>query len=440
MSNALVTQDVSPRETQTLGAEVGRRIRAARLDRGMTLAQVGGNDLSRSFLSLVELGRSRISLRALGIVAQRLDLPMSYFLDEASSSEHGSAELVLDYAEVALARQNPDEALRLVDSAPVSKLLHPRALWLRGGALIALGRARDAIAPLQEGLHLAESRNDAPMCLRLRYRLGLALYSADAYDEASVHLRAVLEADDDEYADPMLLGKAMVCIGHILYVRNQIDSAIQYYARARDTFGTLSDLNNLACTYSGLAMAYDRKGDIPNALRYSKMSLGVFEAQNNGRQAATELNNIAVRYRDLNNFDQAISCANESVTRAHQVGAADVEAAAHSTLAAVYAQTEDFETAQVEAEAAETLAKNTSTLARVDAWIVLAKIAEHRQDHERADGLYTRALEELEKLGHQAAYADAALAYSLVLRERGSTERALEFALQAAQARPAQPA
>ncbi|GAC1328120.1 MAG: hypothetical protein NVSMB22_19840 [Chloroflexota bacterium] len=106
----------------------------------------------------------------------------------------------------------------------------------------------------------------------------------------------------------------------------------------------------------------------------------------------------------------------------------------------MYAQTEDFETAQVEAEAAETLAKNTSTLARVDAWIVLAKIAEHRQDHERADGLYTRALEELEKLGHQAAYADAALAYSLVLRERGSTERALEFALQAAQARPAQPA
>ena len=52
--------------------ELGRRIRAARLEKGMTLAQVGGQDLSRSFLSTVEHGRTRISLRALSIVAHRL--------------------------------------------------------------------------------------------------------------------------------------------------------------------------------------------------------------------------------------------------------------------------------------------------------------------------------------------------------------------------------
>src|SRR5947209_14678293 len=92
-----------------LGAEVGKRIRAARLERGMTLAQVGGDDLSRSFLSLVELGRSRISLRALAIVADRLDLPMSYFLDDSAGGTHAAAELLVDQAEVALALRNPQE-------------------------------------------------------------------------------------------------------------------------------------------------------------------------------------------------------------------------------------------------------------------------------------------------------------------------------------------
>ncbi len=60
-----------------LAADVGQRIRAARKARGMSLADVGRDDLTRSFLSLVELGRSRISLRALSIVASRLDLPIS---------------------------------------------------------------------------------------------------------------------------------------------------------------------------------------------------------------------------------------------------------------------------------------------------------------------------------------------------------------------------
>lgn len=53
----------------------------------MTLAELGGNELSRSFLSSVERGRSRISLRALTIVARRLGLPMGYFFDGEASSD-----------------------------------------------------------------------------------------------------------------------------------------------------------------------------------------------------------------------------------------------------------------------------------------------------------------------------------------------------------------
>ena len=62
---------------------VGERIRQARTSRGMSLAQLGGKDLSRGFLSAVELGRSHISLPALSVVARRLGLPVSFFVDEA---------------------------------------------------------------------------------------------------------------------------------------------------------------------------------------------------------------------------------------------------------------------------------------------------------------------------------------------------------------------
>jgi transcriptional regulator with XRE-family HTH domain len=65
-----------------LQQRVGERIRHARRQRGQSLAELGNDVLSRSFLSLVERGRSRISLRALELVADRLELPLGYFVDE----------------------------------------------------------------------------------------------------------------------------------------------------------------------------------------------------------------------------------------------------------------------------------------------------------------------------------------------------------------------
>jgi len=87
----------------TLAAEIGRRIRAVRLERGMSLADLGGNDLTRSFLSQVELGRSRISLKALALVAERLGMPISHFLDDTLEARDGSAELAVDRARLAAA-------------------------------------------------------------------------------------------------------------------------------------------------------------------------------------------------------------------------------------------------------------------------------------------------------------------------------------------------
>lgn len=421
---------------ETVGVDVGRRIRAARLERSMSLAQLGGEDLSRSFLSLVELGRSRISLRALTIVAERLGMPLSYFLDDAPGVSEAGAELLLDRAEAALAQQHPEECLRMLEQAPKSELLRLRVLWLRATALMDSGRAREAIPAIQEGLTVAERREDARAILQLHYKLGRALYATDNYDEALFHLQRVLDGSTPDFEDPLLLGEAVVCIGHILSARDAAEGAIEQYKRARELFGSLADLTTIASVYSGLSTAYEGKGDLRNALYYSKLSLGAFNAQQNGRQVARELNKLAIEYRELGDLKQALQCAQEAVARAQRVDARDVEASAHSTLASIHLQSNKEDAAESEARLADSLASADTDLARIDAWIVQAKLAERRGDHARSDKLYRRALDNLKRIGRHGAYHDAALAYSLALRNRGDTEGALEFALQAAEVRP----
>lgn len=65
----------------------GQRLRELRTARGMTQAQLAGADFSKGFVSLVETGRARVSLRAAQIFADRLGLPLGDLVDPAPARD-----------------------------------------------------------------------------------------------------------------------------------------------------------------------------------------------------------------------------------------------------------------------------------------------------------------------------------------------------------------
>lgn len=73
-------------------ARLGRAIRAARHDRGMTLAQVAARaGLSQPFLSQLELGRTRPSMRSLFRIATALGTTQQALLGQAAGPPPGEA-------------------------------------------------------------------------------------------------------------------------------------------------------------------------------------------------------------------------------------------------------------------------------------------------------------------------------------------------------------
>jgi tetratricopeptide (TPR) repeat protein len=431
-SAALRQQTVTPIET--LGPEVGQRIRAARQARGLSLAQVGGNDLSRSFLSLVELGRSRISLKALSIVAGRLDLPMSYFLEGDIAPRAAAAELLLDEAEGMIQRGNPAGSLQLLIDADVPDSLQARLGLVRAQALLVADRTREAVNVAEAALLVAQRSGDTQREVALRYVLGASLYRQGALDEAVPYMRQVVEGNaGDEENDPTLLAKATVCLGHIHYARGEIDQAIEYYARARDLFGIVTNLDSMASVYSGLSLAYRRKHDYATALHYSKLSLAMYERRQNTLGAAMELNNIAMRNVELGKLEAAREAAEGSLDRAREAGSQEVQAIAHGTIAEVSLKQERLDEAAAEATEAVALAETLGSPARIGGWTVLAELAERRGDHAAVDDLYGKAMANLQANEQHLHYADVAVAYSLALKRRGETDRAFDLALEAAQ-------
>src|SRR5947209_11866282 len=109
-----------------LGQSVGAKIRAMRQAKKYTQSQLALPDFSVSYISAIERGQIHPSLRALEILARRLDLSSTDFLPEKSqntsaadvvantpSSEEEATALILVEAQVSILADNPFAAIDL---------------------------------------------------------------------------------------------------------------------------------------------------------------------------------------------------------------------------------------------------------------------------------------------------------------------------------------
>ena len=70
-----------------------KRVRLARLEAGLSLSGVAGNEVSRTFIHQIERGLSRPSLDVLKLIARRTGKPLDYFVPDSKSRHITHAEL-----------------------------------------------------------------------------------------------------------------------------------------------------------------------------------------------------------------------------------------------------------------------------------------------------------------------------------------------------------
>ena len=63
--------------------DIGSKLKQARLDAGLSQRQLCGDVITRNMLSLIENGSARPSMDTLAYLAERLEKPISFFLEEA---------------------------------------------------------------------------------------------------------------------------------------------------------------------------------------------------------------------------------------------------------------------------------------------------------------------------------------------------------------------
>ena len=267
---------------------LGQRIRSARQELGLTLAAVAGKDFTRAFLNQVELGHAQPSTQTLRIIAQRLQRPIDYFLEEPGDSI-AALELALAEAEMSLLHADAGRAEALMTrilTRTIPLELRTRAQLTLATALLRQGQPKKAMPVLEEAIAAAEHSNWPQLLVELYDRMGTVHYLQRRAGAAGRWFEQAFERyESGGLTDPVLKARILGHRANLHYVAGQPVEAIAAYESAIAAAEEVLDMPALAGIYEGLALSFQQTGQYARALSYAQKGLRIFETLRDVRMA-----------------------------------------------------------------------------------------------------------------------------------------------------------
>ncbi|HET9846964.1 MAG TPA: transcriptional regulator [Candidatus Dormibacteraeota bacterium] len=376
---------------------LGKRIRQARHALGLSLAAVAGNDFSRAFLNQVELGRAQPSMQTLRIIAQRLQQPIEYFLQDPGDSI-AAIELAIAEAEIDLYRGGAARAQALMArllERPIPLELRTQAQLVLAAAYLKQGQPLEAKPILEEAIAAAERAQWHQLLVDLYDRMGSVFYLQRRAPTASQWFEKALERYESAgVIDPVLKARVLGHRANLYYVAGQPVEAIAAYEGAISSAEQVLDMPALAGIYEGLALSFQQTGQYGRALAYAQKGLRIFETLDDVRMAAQLRLNMGDMLLQQGRTVEAERLFTEGAERLRGIGDRELLPHLVTGMAESALERHDLELASDRSDESLDLASRSSDpLATVACHRVAGRISHARGRPEAGHRHFERALE-----------------------------------------------
>jgi tetratricopeptide (TPR) repeat protein len=412
-------------------------VKQARLEVGLSLAQLGKGHVTAPAIYLIENGRTRPSLPTLEHIARRTGKPVEFFLAEPGGSADDSQTKVIELeAMVAEGRAADAIALgeSLLDRSSLAFRLG-RIRFLLAQAYLAAAQPERAAALLEAARAHFEAVNDGVMladCTGVQAALAVAMQSKDAVALAE---RALEICRGLNPVPPPTEARLLGILAGARAAEGDWDGAAATYEEAIRAGGPMFDLRRAAHVYGDLGTALQRAGEIDMASRYLTRSVALLEVLRDRASLARAENNLALVLMRRQDYAGAREHLERSVALSDE---ADLE---FGKSKALLSQSElvllegDVERAQELAGQALELAgraEDRETLAEAHEW--LGRIADRLGEHAAADRQFEDAIRGFEVLGLRERLLQSHGVFAEILERRGELARAYVHMKEALQA------
>lgn len=289
---------------------LGERLRRARVESGLSQAQLGAPHFTRAYVSALELGKIRPAMKSLEFLASKLGKPAAHFLeDEEQERRRKERDLDLKAAAALLSRPTAAEALarvgKLLETATaVSDLCRLRLM--AGTAHNFLAQGPDALRELTTAERLALQIGDSHAQRSVAHQMAIALRLIGELKRARGILTALLsEAEQSGSTDRIFRMKLLRDLGAVSWDLGDYEKASGYYQAALEWAKDIGDVAGLIAIYNGLAYAKRAMGDLESATAYLQKALGATQVSNDLTAAAVLHNALAVLAAERGHMEAA---------------------------------------------------------------------------------------------------------------------------------------
>ena len=431
---------------KAVAARVGTNIREVRTRLGMTQAQLAAPEFSISYISAIERGKIRPSLKALSILARRLDVPLTFLLE---GSPAGAAEArTVGYSP---ADAGPDQKVDidllqanvLIQQAAfkeAGQLLVPiqperittdqvyRFYLLHGQIHLGLNEYQEAVVDLRAAVTQGEGLNDSEYTERARSLLGKAYYLLYNYTLAiENHQRCLRAIENGSINDPVFSLEVYSNLANDYFRLTDLENAVACYHKALHTFDEMHrDTQSFAQRYMEISQNYKKAGKLNMASSYALRSLALYEMRDEQRLVGMTHQRLGKALERRDDFDAAEQEYRQAISIEHELNDPISSATCHTSLAELLLKRGKTTEAEQEAQKALEFARQSGDAqTQGQALMAIAQLRHETGDYPAADQLFEEALALLDTSHAHEVAATAYFRYANLLEERNEVQRSL---------------
>lgn len=431
---------------RAVAARVGSNIREVRTKLSLTQAQLAAPEFSISYISAIERGKIRPSLKALSILAKRLDVPLTFLLEgspagaaearavgysPADSGPDQRIDVELLQASVLLQQHSYKKAGEALVSIQPERITTDQAyqlFLLRGQVHLGLGEYQEAVVDLRSAVTQGENMGDIEYAERARNLLGKAYFSLYNYTLAlENHIRCANALESHQINDPVFALDVYSNVANDFFRHGDIDRAISYYHKAIETLnGMKRDSKGFAEQYMEIGQQYKNAGKILMAREYLMRSLAVYEMRDEQRVVGLTHQRLGKALERQNDLDGAEREFRRAIAIEEELEDDVAASLCHTSLAELLVKRGDAAAAGEEAQAAlESARRSGDAQTQGQALIALAQLQHNAKDYADADELFSEALTLLDESNAHELAGVAYSRYANLLEQRGEVQRSL---------------
>lgn len=431
---------------KAVAARVGSNIREVRTKMGMTQAQLAAPEFSISYISAIERGKIRPSLRALSILARRLDVPLTFLLEgspaqaaeartigysPADAGPDQTIDIALLQATVLVQQGETGQAEEMIAVIVPDRITTEQAyrlFFLRGQIHLAEGKHQEAVVDLRNAVAQGEGLNDVEYTERARALLGKAYYNLYNYALAlENHTHCLSAISNKRIVDPFFALDVYAAVADDYLRLSDSDRAVTYYHQALDVLGALSrDTRSFAREYMTISRQYKDAGKLTMARDYAMKSLALYQMRDEHKLIGMTHQRLGKALERQNLFDEAEDQYRQAIAIERELQDAVAISACHTSLAELLLKRERTQEAEHEAQEALNYARESGDVqAQGQALFALAQLRHAVGDYAAADDLFSQALALLDASNAHDIAASAYFRFATLLEERGDVQRSL---------------